>query len=279
MTNFNPYEKIIIALDYQDGESALKLVRQLRDIPVKYKVGMELCTAVGAPQIIEAIQNMGGRIFLDLKFKDIGNTVKGAARSAAGLGVDMFNVHASMKVPSQQAAMQGAKEGAEEEGLPIPKVIGVTLLTDHDQGDLTALGIKKSKVIDYVVRLGLLTKEAGLDGIVCSPLELPVMRYILGDDATIVTPGIRPAWAAAPDEQKRITTPAAAIRMGGSELVIGRPITKPPQGITPAEALDMIAEEINDAMPDWGKNALSEAEKYKMGVLQAKLDIERYRNR
>jgi orotidine-5'-phosphate decarboxylase len=254
----NPYEKIIIALDYPDARSAMKLVRRLKGVPVKYKVGMELGTAAGVPQMVKAIQKVGGYIFLDQKFKDIGNTVKGAARAAAGLGVDMFNIHASMKVASQQAAMNGAKEGAEKKGLPIPKVIGVTLLTDHDYNDLDELGIAhhgfsaEARVMNYVMRLGFLIKEAGLDGAVCSPKELPVMRYVLGPDATIVTPGIQPAFMAA-NEQKRVTTPAEAIENGASMMVIGRAIT---QAKDPVAALDMIAKEINDAMPNWGKNKL-----------------------
>ncbi|MCL1785753.1 MAG: orotidine-5'-phosphate decarboxylase [Alphaproteobacteria bacterium] len=257
----NPYEKIIIALDYPSADKALELVSQLRDTPVKYKVGKQLFTAAG-PDIVKRIQDLGGYVFLDLKYKDIGATMQGAAESASNLGVDLFNVHTmiglnnmrSAKAGIAQAAKKAAKK-AEEENKPnlfkAPRVIGVTLLTDQDRNNLRLLGINMT-VENYVIRLGALAKYAGLDGVVCSPRELPAMRYLFGESATLVTPGIQPA-SMEQNEQKRVMTPGEAIENGASMMVIGRAITKVAD---PVQATDDIAQEIYDAMPNWGTKTL-----------------------
>jgi orotidine-5'-phosphate decarboxylase len=209
---------------------------------------------------------------LDLKYKDIGNTVKGAAIAATDLGVAMFNVHAMMNIENMTAAKQGALES---NPVNSPKVIGVTLLTDHDKHSLALLGINES-VENFVIRLANLARAAGLDGVVCSPKELPVVRYVFGKGATLVTPGIQPAFMAA-NEQKRVTTPAQAIENGTSMMVIGRAITG---AENPSKALDMIAKEIQDAMPNYGTKTLDAAEKARVDELLKlrNAEIEQYKN-
>ena len=248
MATFNPYEKIIVALDNMNKEQALALVSQFKGRPVKYKIGMELFAIAGL-EIVQKVHDSGAYVFFDQKYKDIVNTVKGASKAAANLKVDLFNVHAMMGLENLKSAKAGVVE-AGREGLT--KVIAVTLLTDHDKYDLKLLGINEP-VEDYIIRLANLAKHADLDGVVSSPRELPAMRYILGDNATLITPGIQPAFAAA-TEQKRVTTPAEAIENGADKMVIGRAITK---AENPSKALDMIAEEIRVAMPNHGIKTLS----------------------
>ncbi|MCL2629153.1 MAG: orotidine-5'-phosphate decarboxylase [Alphaproteobacteria bacterium] len=251
-------DKIIVALDYPNEGAALELVRKCDGRPVKFKIGKELFTNAG-PDIVSKIIDLGGYVFLDLKYNDISNTVKGAAKAAANLGVDLFNMHASAGFEKMKAAKEGVTEVASKEPFREPRVIAVTCLTDMDEHDLKLIGVNETPA-EYAARLANLAKHAGMDGVVCSPKELPIMRYILGDDATLVTPGIRPRWSEA-NEQKRITTPADAIANGATMLVIGRPITGHED---PAKAIDLIADEILAAMPRYNSNVLNQDDRTKL---------------
>ncbi len=225
--------KIIVALDYADTASALNLVSQLDPGLCRLKVGKELFTAAG-PQFVEALVSKGFDVFLDLKFHDIPNTVAKACEAASRLGVWMLNVHASGGLAMMQAA-RNAIEASQQQ----PLLIAVTVLTSMDEPALNETGVN-GKVEDQVMRLAKLTQQAGLDGVVCSAQEAAALRQALGSQFCLVTPGIRPADAKT-DDQSRITTPAEAMRLGASYLVIGRPIT---QAADPLQALQKIHEQI-----------------------------------
>ena len=231
-----PDPKIIVALDYAEASKALQLVQRLDPGLCRLKVGKELFTAAG-PALVEQLVGKGYGVFLDLKFHDIPNTVVKACAAASRLGVWMLNVHASGGITMMQAARDGvAKTGKS------PKLIAVTVLTSMDQTTLNQLGIQGS-LEDQVLRLARIAQQAGLDGVVCSAQEASALRMALGQDFCLVTPGIRPANASA-DDQARIVTPAEALRLGASYLVIGRPITQAPD---PLMALQAIHQEISAA--------------------------------
>ncbi len=230
-------EKIIIALDVATREEALALVDQIKDGLV-YKIGMELFTAEGPP-LLEAIAGMGKKVFLDLKYHDIPNTVAGAVRSATRHGVFMLTLHASGGKDMMAKAAEAALAEAEKVGKAKPLLLGVTVLTSLKDRELQEVGCA-SAVGEQVLRLAGLAVSAGLDGIVCSPHEIESIRKEFGRNFLVVTPGIRPAWAAAQD-QKRIMSPAEALRLGADFLVIGRPITA---SLSPPEALRRIVAEL-----------------------------------
>lgn len=225
--------KIIVALDYSDAAPALALVARLDPALCRLKVGKELFTVAG-PQLVEQLQQRGFEVFLDLKFHDIPNTTAQACKAAALLGVWMVNVHAS----GGRRMMEAAREGLASFAKP-PKLIAVTVLTSMAQADLAELGITATPA-EQVLRLAALTQACGLDGVVCSAQEATLLRKQAGNEFCLVTPGIRPADAAA-DDQSRIMTPLAALENGASYLVIGRPITK---AADPLLALQKIANEI-----------------------------------
>lgn len=224
---------IIVALDYADAASALALASQLDPALCRVKVGKELFTAAG-PQLVEALVKRDFGIFLDLKFHDIPNTVAKACEAASKLGVWMLNVHAS----GGSKMMEAAREGVARSGHS-PLLIAVTVLTSMDQTSLEQLGIH-TPIKQHVLRLATMAQQAGLDGVVCSAQEAPALRTVLGNDFCLVTPGIRPADAAL-DDQSRVVTPADALALGSSYLVIGRPITK---ASDPLAALHHIRESI-----------------------------------
>ena len=205
---------IIVALDVASASEAMSLVRQLGDGVAMYKVGLELYAA-GGRAFVEELRAQGRGVFLDLKYYDIPETVKRATAQVAGMGVDLLTIHASFSV------MRGAVEGRGQSGL---RLLGVTVLTSFDQHDLEDLGTSKS-VADLVEQRALKAREAGMDGIVCSPLETAAMRRMLGPGTLLVVPGIRSAGVEAGD-QKRIATPRQAMEAGASYLVIGRQITR-----------------------------------------------------
>ncbi|PJC02441.1 MAG: orotidine-5'-phosphate decarboxylase, partial [Gallionellales bacterium CG_4_9_14_0_8_um_filter_59_50] len=212
--------KIIVALDYPQAAPALELARRLQPALCRLKVGKELFTAAG-PQLVEQLQRLGFEIFLDLKFHDIPNTTAQACKSAAALGVWMVNVHALGGRRMLEAA-RAALAHVERR----PQLIAVTILTSLAQDDLHDIGIESTPA-QMVSRLARLTQACGLDGVVCSAQEAATLRSQCGADFRLVTPGIRPAQAAA-DDQARIMTPSAALAAGASYLVIGRPITQAP---------------------------------------------------
>jgi len=228
--------KIIVALDYADAASALALVARLDPALCRLKVGKELFTVAG-PELVRALVARGFEVFLDLKFHDIPNTVAAACRAAAELGVWMLNVHAS----GGRRMMTAAQEALADLPKP-PLLIAVTVLTSMSAEDLAEVGIVDAPA-DQVLRLARLTQNCKLDGVVCSAQEAAMLRASLGADFRLVTPGIRPAGADAGD-QRRVMTPAEALRAGATDLVIGRPITAAPD---PLAALKQIQSDIQDA--------------------------------
>lgn len=229
---------VLVALDLTALDQARELARRLRGAVGGIKLGLEFYMANGAAGVA-ALSELGLPVFLDLKFHDIPNTVAGAIRAIAPLRPAITNVHAGGGRAMMIAARDAATESAAKLGAPAPKLIAVTVLTSLSGQDLADVG-QPSDTLDQVRRLAALTRQCGLDGVVCSPQEIAVLRRDLGPDFLLVTPGIRPAWAASGD-QKRIMTPAEAVQAGASHLVIGRPITGDPD---PAAAAQRIAAEI-----------------------------------
>jgi orotidine-5'-phosphate decarboxylase len=210
--------RIIVALDYDNSNSALALADQLNPNQCRLKVGKELFVAAG-PQLVKSLSDRGFDVFLDLKFHDIPNTVAKAVSAAADLGVWMTNVHAS----GGTRMMTAAREAVENHGGDM-LLIAVTVLTSMDDSDLQQVGIN-SVAKDQVLALATLTKHAGLDGVVCSAQEATHLKQQLGQDFKLITPGIRLTDSAS-DDQRRIVSPAQAIEQGSDYLVIGRPITQ-----------------------------------------------------
>jgi orotidine-5'-phosphate decarboxylase len=216
-------ERITVALDTPEVEQAVRWVEQLSGAVGAFKVGLEFLHAAG-PQGVRAVQEAGAtRLFIDSKFSDIPNTVAGAVRSTCTLNPWMLNVHAMAGEAAMRAARAAAVEHASQNGVPRPLVIAVTVLTSLSEPDLHAIGVEGS-VLDEVVRLALLARESGLDGVVASPQEIEAIRAACGREFLIVTPGVRPSGTAHHD-QARVATPAAAVRAGADYLVVGRAIT------------------------------------------------------
>ena len=222
--------KIIVALDYEKESDALALVDQIDPNLCRLKVGKEMFTTLGM-NFVKQLHQRNFDVFLDLKYHDIPNTVARAVRSAADLGVWMVDLHASGGL----RMMEEAKRILEPYGKDAPLLIAVTVLTSMEDLDLLQIGINASPR-EQVLRLAHLTQRAGLDGVVCSPQEVEILRNACGEDFKLVTPGIRPIGADFGD-QRRVMTPTAAIRAGSDYLVIGRPITK---ADNPAEVLRSI---------------------------------------
>lgn len=210
--------KIFIAIDLQNLDQTKELIYKLSPKYCGIKVGKELFT-VGGPKLIEWIQKKGFEIFLDLKFHDIPNTVRNACRAAANLGVSIINVHALGGIDM----MKAGKDGIENSNFS-PKLIGVTLLTSHDQDSLAEIGLYGS-INEQILRLAKNVKISGLDGIVCSAIDIENIKKTLPNNFIYITPGIRLEHSLK-DDQKRITTPKEAIKSGSNILIIGRPITK-----------------------------------------------------
>ena len=211
--------KIIVALDYEKESDALALVDQIDPNLCRLKVGKEMFTTLGM-NFVKQLHQRNFDVFLDLKYQDIPNTVARAVRSAADLGVWMVDLHASGGL----RMMEEAKRILEPYGKDAPLLIAVTVLTSMEDLDLLQIGINASPM-EQVLRLAHLTQRAGLDGVVCSPQEVEILRNACGEEFKLVTPGIRPTGADFGD-QRRVMTPTAAIRAGSDYLVIGRPITK-----------------------------------------------------
>jgi len=230
-------KRLIVALDVPDAVSAAALVERLDGTCQWFKVGMELFTAAG-PAVLEPLLKRGHSVFLDLKFHDIPNTVAGAVRSAAGLGVRMVNVHAA----GGPVMLAAAREALEGRANP-PELLAVTMLTSMDQTQTYAIGFDRSPA-EQVELLARMTLEAGIRGFVCSAEEVARLRALTGPEGVLVTPGIRPAGSAKGD-QSRIATPGEALRQGASFLVVGRPIT---QAADPAEAAEAVLGEMAEAL-------------------------------
>jgi len=230
-------DRVIVALDCSADE-ALALATTLRGKVQWLKVGMTLFYANG-PHIVGQLKELGFDVFLDLKLNDIPHQVAGAAAEIAKLGVGMFTVHASGGSAMMRAAVDASRRAAEEVGVPAPAVLAVTVLTSTDDAGLAEVGVNTTSA-EQVALLGRIAGEAGVDGIVCSPQEAAMIRELLGADALVVTPGVRPGWSLRGD-QVRIATPADALAAGASHLVIGRPITDAPD---PVQAVARINAEI-----------------------------------
>ena len=227
-------DRVIIALDCE-ADKALSIAYQLKDEAKWVKIGMTLYYAYG-DELVKILKERGYSVFLDLKFFDIPHQVKGAAKSATKSHADMLTMHSVGGRDMMQAALEGAKEGAEEIGDEIPGTLAITVLTSMAQDDLAAMGVSRS-IDDQICALAKNAQEAGLSGVVASPREAGELRELLGVDALIVTPGVRPAGADLGD-QKRSATPKEAFDNGASHIVIGRPITDAPD---PAAAFREIA--------------------------------------
>ena len=227
--------ELIVALDVPGKDAVAKTLATLGDAVDFYKIGLELFTAEG-PDIVRLVRGAGKRVFLDLKLHDIPRTVERAVRSIGGLGVELATIHAS----GGKAMIRAAAEAAAAFGPDAPKILAVTCLTSLDQGDLGDLGVARAMPAQ-VEALGLLAIQNGADGIVCSPREVAAMGRALlpaaqGRPVCLVTPGVRPAGAAVGD-QKRVATPAGAVRDGSTHLVVGRPILEAPDPAAAARAI------------------------------------------
>ena len=229
--------RLIVALDVPNASAAIELVDRLEGTCAWFKVGLELFVAAG-PAVLEPLIARGYSIFLDLKFHDIPNTVAGAVRSAASLGVRMMTIHA-LGGPTMLTAARSAIDGISNP----PELLAVTILTSMDVDQVSAIGLKRqpSEQVELLARMGL---KSGIRGFVCSPHEVGKLRNLTGPEGVLVIPGIRPAGAETGD-QKRIATPADALRDGASYLVVGRPITQSPN---PAQAADAILHEMAEAL-------------------------------
>jgi orotidine-5'-phosphate decarboxylase len=232
-------DRLIVALDVPDRGAALRLVEQLSGLVGMFKIGSQLFTAEG-PSLIREIIGFGERVFLDLKFHDIPNTVARAVEAAARMGVSIVNVHAL----GGGEMMRGAAQALRDWGIlwiGRPAILGVTVLTSLDRESIDEIGIKYD-VSAEVVRLSALAQESGLDGVIASPSEIRLVReYVAAEEFLILTPGVRPAGSEIED-QKRTATPAEAIRLGADLIVVGRPITANPQ---PRAAAERILEEMS----------------------------------
>ncbi|MEB3340656.1 orotidine-5'-phosphate decarboxylase [Okeania sp.] len=233
-------DKIIVPLDVPTEAAAIALLEELPEI-IWWKVGLELFVSCG-PQILSILKERQKRIFLDLKFHDIPNTVVGACQSAASYGVDLLTIHATAGRNALTKAQEAVVAGAKATGQNPPKLIAITVLTSLTSRDI-AFDLKiPLELPEYVLQMALLAKESGLSGAVCSPQEVEQLRQVCGDDFTLVCPGVRPSWAEKGD-QKRSLTPGQAIKAGADYLVIGRPITA---AVNPKETLERICQEIEE---------------------------------
>lgn len=229
----NPRDRIIVPLDVSSLDEARRLIDILSEVIGYFKIGSELFTAAGH-DAVRAVRDAGCRVFLDLKYYDIPNTVAGAVKSAVSLSVDMLNLH----ILGGRVMMEGAVAAARESTSP-PILLGVTVLTSYDEAGWRGTGFSKS-ISETVPDMAMQAKDAGLDGVVCSPWEVTELRPLMGDEFVLVTPGVRPSWAEIQD-QKRIMTPKEAVAAGSDYLVIGRPITADPD---PRGAARRVIEEL-----------------------------------
>lgn len=238
-------ERLVLALDVDNFKKAEELVDKLTDYVGVFKIGNQLFTAEGI-KVIKMVQEKGGKVFLDLKFHDIPNTVARAAEVVSKLGVYIFDIHTSGGYEMMKAAVEASKKLSFALGISKPLILGVTLLTSINQEILEKeIGIKKS-LEEQVVHLAKLAKAAGLDGVVASSWEIKALRAACGEGFVILTPGIRPVCKSG-DDQKRIMTPQEAIKLGADFIVIGRPITN---ATNPVKASQEILKEMEEVLKD-----------------------------
>ena len=233
-------ERLLVALDVETGDRALALASALKGLAGGYKIGTRLFTLEG-PALVRELVSRGERVFLDLKFHDIPNTVAQAIESAVQTGAWMINVHASGGIPMMEGAVKAGRETAARLGQPPPLLVAVTVLTSMNAEVLRDIGVQRP-ILEQVVALATMTQAAGMDGVVASAQEATQIRRACGDTFLIVTPGIRGASAQAkPDDQTRTVGPADAIRAGATHIVVGRPIIAAPD---PRRAAEEIAAEL-----------------------------------
>lgn len=236
-------DRLIVALDVATLPEEEKALKELAGAVSFFKVGSQLFTATG-PRAVHAVKGKGGRVFLDLKFHDIPNTVERAAQVACDLGVDLFNIHALGGFEMMEGAAKAVWNWSEQHGKPAPKVLGVTILTSHTEASLKdVMGETNRTLKEEVLMLARMAQSAGLDGVVASPEEITPIREACGKAFIVLTPGVRPAGSEAGD-QKRVLTPSEAIRRGADYLVVGRPILAAPD---PRQAAQAILKEMEDA--------------------------------
>jgi len=231
-----PKNPLIVALDFDDPDSALRCARSLRGLVGMFKIGLELFCRTGT-EFVRKIADDCGPVFLDLKFHDIPNTVAGAVRSASTAGVEFLTVHTCGGSEMLRAALESAAEASQGR----VRVLGVTVLTSLNDADLVSVGVRDSAA-EQALRLASLGVGAGLDGFVCSPVEVAHLRAAVGKEKILVTPGIRPAGSQSGD-QKRTTTPREALQAGADYIVVGRPITR---ACDPCAAASTIIQEMSD---------------------------------
>lgn len=235
----NPKDRIVLALDVDTHAEAIALVKELTPYVGVFKIGMQLYNSIG-PSIVNEINDLGGKVFVDLKFHDIPNTVGAAGRVMTRLNSFMFNVHAAGGREMMSKVAVDAKKEADRLGIEPPIILAVTVLTSiSDQQLKDEMYVDSMNVQELAVKWAVMAKESGINGVVCSPKEITAIRAACGSDFKIVTPGIRPRWSEAND-QKRITTPRDALDMGADYMVIGRPITQAED--RQAAAMKIIAE-------------------------------------
>lgn len=227
--------ELIVALDVQSRKEAVEKINAIGDAVGFYKIGLELFTAEG-PDVVKAVKDLGKKVFLDLKFHDIPRTVERAVRSGGKLGVDLMTIHSV----GGKAMIRAAAEAAAEFGTSAPKILAVTVLTSLDGSDLEDVGIVGRTPAEQVRAMAGFAVENGADGLVCSPKEVGELSKALKAGTLFITPGVRPAGASVGD-QKRVATPAEAVRDGATHLVVGRPILAAED---PVAAARMIAKEI-----------------------------------
>ena len=227
-------DRIIVPLDVPDTTAAIALVERLPDVTF-WKVGLELFVSTGS-EIIHLLKQRDKKVFLDLKFHDIPNTVAGACRAAAQYGVDLLTVHATAGKPALTAAMTAVQEGAAAAGVSPPQVIAITLLTSLSARELAFDLQIPLELPEYALKMALMAQDSGLNGVVCSPHEVTDLRRSCGEDFLFVCPGVRPDWSEKGDQQRTLT-PMQTIAAGADYLVIGRPITAAPDPQTAWERI------------------------------------------
>jgi orotidine-5'-phosphate decarboxylase len=234
--------RVCIALDVDDLTTASALVAKLAAHKPIFKVGSHLFAGGQGKKIIDEIHRVGAKVFLDLKFHDIPNTVANAAKIATQMGVYMFNVHSLGGLDMMKAVADMVAEEAVKNNLPKPIVLAITVLTSMSEEDLKRDLLVNEALNSYIVHLASLTKKAGLSGVVCSPKEIRLIKDACGSAFVVVTPGIRPEWSVKKHDQKRVLTAKQAFEMGADYIVVGRPVI---QATDPLEAFDKLVAEIN----------------------------------